>query len=113
MLVLNRFIVPPGSQGGFVERAHTALAALAERPGYRSGRLTRALDDPSYWTLVTEWESVGAYRRALGGFDVKVHATPLLSESVDEPSAFETLASAAPGGEVSVRQSDRAAEPYE
>lgn len=112
MLVLNRFVVPTDTQDGFAERAHAALAALAARPGYVSGRLTRALDDPTYWTLVTEWESVGAYRRALGGFDVKVHATPLLSESLDEPSAFETLASAEPGGEVVVTASDRAAEPW-
>ena len=112
MLVLNRFVVPPDTQDGFVERAHAALAALADRPGYLSGRLTRALDDPAHWTLVTEWESVGAYRRALGGFDVKVHATPLLSESVDEPSAFETLATAAPGAAVEVLASDRAAEPW-
>jgi hypothetical protein len=112
MLVLNRFVVPPGTQDGFTQRAHAALAALAERPGYVSGRLTRALDDPTYWTLITEWESVGAYRRALGGFDVKVHATPLLSESLDEPSAFETLAGAEPGGAVVVTESDRAAEPW-
>jgi hypothetical protein len=112
MLVLNRFNVPPDTSDGFVTRAHAALAALADRPGYLAGRLTRALDDPAWWTLVTEWESVGAYRRALGGFDVKVHATPLLSESIDEPSAFETLASAEPGGEVTVTASDRAAEPW-
>jgi len=109
MLVLNRFVVSPATQDGFVTRAHAALAALADRPGYLSGRLTRALDDPAWWTLVTEWESVGAYRRALGGFDVKVHATPLLSESIDEPSAFETLASAEPGSAVEVAPSDRAA----
>ena len=112
MLVLNRFVVPPEQPDGFVERAHAALASLAERPGYLSGRLTRALDDPAHWTLVTEWESVGAYRRALGAFDVKVHATPLLALSVDVPSAFETLASAAPGGPVEVAASDRAAEPW-
>jgi quinol monooxygenase YgiN len=112
MLVLNRFVVPPDTQDGFVLRAHAALTALAERPGYLSGRLARAIEDPSHWTLVTEWESVGAYRRALGGFDVKVHAAPLLSESVDEPSAFETLAAAQPGGEVVVSTSDRAAEPW-
>jgi hypothetical protein len=112
MLVLNRFVVPLDTQDEFAGRAHAALAALAERPGYQSGRLTRALDEPTAWTLVTEWESVGAYRRALGGFDVKVHATPLLALSLDEPSAFETLASAAPGGEVVVEASDRAAEPW-
>jgi quinol monooxygenase YgiN len=112
MLVLNRFVVTPETQDGFVTRAHAALAALAERPGYLSGRLTRALDDPTYWTLVTEWESVGAYRRALGAFEVKVTAVPLLSESVDEPSAYEILAAADPGGQVVVTASDRAAEPW-
>jgi quinol monooxygenase YgiN len=111
MLVLNRFVVPPETHDEFVERAHDALAALADRPGYRSGRLTRALDDPAHWTLVTEWESVGAYRRALGGFEVKIRATPLLAQSVDVPSAFETLASAAPGGPVVTEESDRAPEP--
>ena len=112
MLVLNRFHVPPDTQDGFLERAHAALAALAGSTGYRSGRLARALEDPATWTLVTEWESVGAYRRALGGFEVKVHATPLLAETVDEPSAFETLASAEPGSPVVITASDRAAEPW-
>ncbi|WP_412753660.1 antibiotic biosynthesis monooxygenase family protein [Krasilnikovia sp. M28-CT-15] len=112
MLVLNRFLIPPDTQDAFVERAHAALAALAARPGYSSGRLTRALDDPAHWTLVTEWESVGAYRRALGDFDVKMRTIPLLSESVDEPSAFETLADAAPGEAVRVTPSDRAAQPW-
>ena len=111
MLVLNRFVIPPDTQDEFVGRARDALAALADRPGYRSGRLTRALDDPAHWTLVTEWESVGAYRRALGGFEVKVRATPLLAQSVNAPSAFETLAWAEPGGPVVTEASDRAAEP--
>ncbi|MCY1141803.1 antibiotic biosynthesis monooxygenase [Actinoplanes sp. Pm04-4] len=112
MLVLNRFAVPPEDQDGFLPQAHAALAALATCSGYLSGRLTRALEDPATWILATEWESVGAYRRALGAFDVKVNATPLLARSVDEPSAFETLAAAAPGGPVEVAESDRAADPW-
>jgi hypothetical protein len=112
MLVLNRFVIEPDAADGFVERAHAALAALAACRGYRSGRLTRALDEPAHWVLATEWESVGTYRRALGAFDVKVHATPLLAECLDEPSAFETLAAAEPGGAVTVTGSDRAAAPW-
>ncbi|MFU8874858.1 antibiotic biosynthesis monooxygenase family protein [Micromonospora sp. SL4-19] len=112
MLVTNRFVVDPDGASNFTERAHAALAALAARPGYLRGELMRALDDPTHWCLVTEWESVGAYRRALGGFDVKVTAVPLLASSVDEPSAYETLASAAPQGEIVVVASDRAARPY-
>ncbi|WP_213454020.1 antibiotic biosynthesis monooxygenase family protein [Rhizomonospora bruguierae] len=106
MLVVNRFVV--ADEEAFVGRAHTALAALAARPGYLSGRLTRALDEPEQWCLLTEWESVGAYRRALGAFEVKVSATPLLAESLAGPSAFEELATAPPGGAVTVMASDRA-----
>lgn len=112
MLVTNRFVVEPDVVADFTARAHGALAALAARPGYLRGQLVRALDDPRHWCLLTEWESVGTYRRALGGFDVKVTAVPLLAESVDEPSAYEALATAAPGADVVVATSDRAADPY-
>ena len=111
MLVLNRFVVGDDVEA-FTARAHAALAALAACPGYRGGRLTRALDEPDHWCLITDWESVGTYRRALGAFDVKVTATPLLAESLDEPSAYEVLAEAGPGGQVTTSASDRAAEPW-
>ncbi|MDM4720265.1 antibiotic biosynthesis monooxygenase [Micromonospora sp. WMMA1363] len=112
MLVTNRFVVEVDVADDFTARAHAALAALAARPGYLRGQLVRALDDPRHWCLLTEWESVGTYRRALGDFDVKITAIPLLAESVDEPSAYEALADATPGGEVVVAASDRAAGPY-
>lgn len=112
MLVTNRFVVDTDGADNFLQRAHAALTALAARPGYLRGELLRTLDDPTRWCLLTEWESVGAYRRALGGFDVKITAVPLLAESVDEPSAYETLASAAPEGEIITVASDRAAGPY-
>ena len=110
MLVFNRFVVSPESGDGveaFVSRAHAALEALAARPGYVRGELTRSLDEPASWCLVTEWANVGAYRRALGAFEVKMTATPLLAESLYEPVAYETLAVAAPGGPVEPRTSDR------
>jgi hypothetical protein len=105
---VTRFVV--SDPASFVPRAHAALAALAERPGYLGGRLARALDEPDHWSVVTDWQSVGAYRRALSSYEVKVNATPLLAEALDEPSAYEVLAEAAPGGAISVGVSDRAAE---
>jgi hypothetical protein len=109
VLVVNRFVVA-GDDGEFRTRAAAALVALGARPGYVRGRLGRGYDDPTRWTLVTEWESVGAYRRALSAYDVKVNATPLLAESLDEPSAFEVLAEARPGGPVTTSASDLASE---
>jgi hypothetical protein len=109
LLVVNRFVVD-GDDTDFRARAGSALVALGSRPGYLRGQLGRAYDEPARWTMVTEWESVGAYRRALSAYDVKVNATPLLAESLDEPSAFEVLAEAAPGGPVVTAPSDLAGE---
>jgi heme oxygenase (mycobilin-producing) len=109
VLVVTRFVVDEPDQ--FVPRAHVALATLAARPGYLSGQLARAIDEPSQWCLVTTWESVGAYRRALSSYEVKVYAPPLLAEALDEPSAYEALAQAHPAGEVVVAGSDRAEGP--
>jgi hypothetical protein len=96
------------SSADFAERAQAALAALAERPGYQRGTLGRSTDDPDAWVLLTEWENVGSYRRALGGYEVKVQATPLLGSALDVPGAFEILLDIAPGGAASARPSDRA-----
>ncbi|HEX8003533.1 MAG TPA: antibiotic biosynthesis monooxygenase [Mycobacteriales bacterium] len=91
MLVVTRFVVEPADEQAFRAQAAAAIGALSERPGWRGGRVGRAIDDARGWLLLTEWESVGAYRRALGGFDVKMHATPLLARAVAEPSAYETF----------------------
>lgn len=108
MLALHRFVVASERTAEVTAQAHAALAALAARPGYRGGELTRALDDPARWCLVTRWESVGAYRRAWGDLDVRATATPLLAGAVPEPSAYEVLATAPPGGPVTGFASDRA-----
>jgi heme oxygenase (mycobilin-producing) len=107
VLVVLRF-TSPGER--FLDEASTALAALAARPGYVGGRLGRAYDDPDAWCLVLEWESVGAYRRALSSYEVKLHATPLLARAVPEASAFEPLVTAAPGATPVTVPSDRTME---
>ena len=91
MFVVSRFDVPADEAESFLARARAAVAALAARPGYRSGRIGRSMDDPTLWTLTSAWEGVGAYRRALSAYDVKVGAAPLLALARDEPSSFETL----------------------
>ena len=91
MLVVNRFSVPATQAPTFRAELETARDALAARPGYLEGRMGRSLDDPTLWVLVTRWEHVGAYRRALSAYDVKLHAVPLLGRALDEPSAYEPV----------------------
>ena len=67
----------------FTDRMTTALRVLAARPGYLSGSAGRSTDDPTRWVLITEWANVGSYRRALGAYEVKLYATPLLAQAID------------------------------
>jgi quinol monooxygenase YgiN len=91
VLVVTRFDVPAADGAQFLDRARAALAAFSSRPGYLRGSVGRAADDPTQWVLTTEWVGVGAYRRSLSSYDVKIDAAPLLSLGRDEPSAFEVL----------------------
>ena len=103
-----RFTVPADSAADFLVKANAALDVLAVRPGWRSARIGRATDHGDLWTVTTEWDSVGSYRRALGDYDVKVTAVPLLSLALDEPSAFEVLDATGLGAEGLAAPSARA-----
>lgn len=111
MIVVSRFRVEQPHSAGFLDRARRALDAFAARPGFRRGRIGRAADDATLWALTTEWDSVGAFRRSLSDFGVKVHAATLLAESLHEPGAFEVLVAVEPeagGHRVTVTGSARA-----
>jgi quinol monooxygenase YgiN len=92
----------------FRRRAQDALTALAQRPGFVRGSIGRSTDDTNAWVLVTEWDDIGSYRRALGNYDVKMHAAPLLADAVDMPASFETLVAADPGPILIEYKSDHA-----
>lgn len=91
MLVVNRFRVPGSDCDVFRVDLETARQVLATRPGHLGSQVGRNLDDPTLWVLTTTWENVGAYRRALSSYDVKMGAVPLLSRAVEEPSAYEIV----------------------
>ena len=66
------------------------LEALGTRPGYLSGELGRSADDPSLWALVTRWDGVGSYRRALSAAEVKIAGAPVWVHALDEPGVYVT-----------------------
>ena len=109
MLVTTRFRISEADGADFLVEAQRALEALAARPGFRQGRVGRAVEDPEAWVVHSEWDGVGAYRRALSAYDVKVYAAPLLGRAIAEASAYEVLFAdgADPVGEgVSARATD-------
>lgn len=91
MLVVTRARVPQDSAAAFRTAADDLLGLLAGLPGFRRGHLGRAADDPELWLVASEWEGVGAYRRALSSYDVKMAAPAVMAFAEPEPSAFEVL----------------------
>jgi hypothetical protein len=94
----------------YLDRLRALLGALAEGRGWQRGSIGRAADDERAWALVTEWDTVGSYRRALGSYQVKMIGTPLMADVLDIPGAFEVLVSASPEAGETVQLSDRAAD---
>jgi hypothetical protein len=109
VLSVTRHRVPAPQAPVFAQQARAALDALRGRPGFVRGSAGPCTDEGDLWVVVTEWESVGAFRRALSSFEVKVDAVPLLATAIDEASAFETLLVAS-AQQLVQRSSDRAAD---
>lgn len=100
MRVVNRFRVPAHEAEEFREQLEQVRALFAAAVGFVDGGIARNLDDPELWLLHTTWVGVGAYRRALGSYDAKMVAVPLLSRAIDEPSAYEDVRGDVPLGEL-------------
>ncbi|NIK60905.1 antibiotic biosynthesis monooxygenase family protein [Kribbella shirazensis] len=91
VFVVIRFRVGETEQGEFAERLRAAVEVLGRQKGFLSARTGRNVDDPELLALTLEFENVGSYRRALSPYDVKLTAVPLLSQAIDEPTAYEDL----------------------
>jgi len=89
MLAIARFEVPLGNAAHFSTQMSAALESLSKCAGFVGGEFGQNLDDPSLWSLMTRWENVGSYRRALSTNDVKMNVIPTLAQAIDEPGAYE------------------------
>lgn len=74
-----------------IARLREAVGILAQQPGFVDARVARSTDDATLILATISWETVGAYRRALSSYDVKLSVIPLLADCIDEPSSFEVL----------------------
>lgn len=98
VVVVNRFEVSGSEADAFAARAREAIEAFSTCGGFVAAELAQSTDDPRVRMIVSRWEHIGAYRRALSAYDVKLRAIPLLYTAIDEPSAFEVVHARTPEG---------------
>lgn len=88
MFAMTRFRATGDDATALAAAVPSLLSVLGARPGFLGGELGRAADDPDLWALVTRWEGVGSYRRALSAADVKITGAPVWVHAVDEPGVY-------------------------
>ena len=91
MLAISRFRYGAAELATAEAELADCLSAFHECAGFQGGVVGRALDDQGLWVLQTSWDSVGAYRRALSSYRIKVATATLMMRVLDEPSAYEVL----------------------
>ncbi|WP_233492495.1 antibiotic biosynthesis monooxygenase family protein [Blastococcus sp. TF02A-30] len=64
------------------------LDALGGRAGFLGGEVGRSTEDPTLWALLTRWDGVGSYRRALSAAEVKIAGAPVWVHALDEPGVY-------------------------
>ncbi len=89
MFAVIRYSVPEARAEEFGKHAQEILDVFAAQPGYRAGRVGRAVDEPGLWAIVSEWEGAGFYRRALSAARMAMY--PMMSLMINEPGAFEVV----------------------
>jgi heme-degrading monooxygenase HmoA len=90
VFALTRLRVPAGQAAAVAADCAALLAALAARPGFVDGEVGSAAEDPDLLALLTRWDGVGAYRRALSAAEVKIAGAPVWLHAVDEPGVWLT-----------------------
>ena len=80
-----------GDVPALMAQLRESVALLSVKDGFVHAHVARAVDEPELIVLQLGWDTVGSYRRALSAYDVKVQVVPVISQALDEPSAFEVL----------------------
>ena len=70
------------------------LGVLQSSTGFESLQLLHSPDEVNHYSVISRWENVGSYRRAVSSTAAKLVVWPFLSTMIDQPSTFETLLSA-------------------
>jgi quinol monooxygenase YgiN len=90
VFALTRLRPPPSGTEAFERDVAALVDALAARPGFLGAELGRSTEDAGTWALLSRWDGVGSYRRALSAAEVKIAGAPVWVVAVDEPGVFVT-----------------------
>jgi quinol monooxygenase YgiN len=89
--VIAQLVVPEGDRAQF-DQGYARIGELAaQSPGFLSSELGQSTDSLQDLTLIHRWEGVGAYRKFLSRYEVKLEVIPFLSKFTKESVTVEII----------------------
>jgi quinol monooxygenase YgiN len=89
--VIVQLVVPGGARVQF-EQAYERMGELcAQSPGFLSSELGQSTDSLEDFTMIHRWADVGAYRKFLSRYEVKLEVIPFLSTFTKDSVTVEII----------------------
>ena len=89
--VIAQLVVPEGDRAQFDQGYVRVGELVAQSPGFLSSELGQSTDSLQDLTLIHRWEGVGAYRKFLSRYEVKLEVIPFLSKFTKESVTVEII----------------------
>jgi hypothetical protein len=89
--VIAQLVVPADARGHFDQGCERMVELCGESPGFLSSELGQSTDSLEDFTLIHRWADVGAYRKFLGRYDIKLEVIPFLSTFTKDSVTVEII----------------------
>jgi heme-degrading monooxygenase HmoA len=89
ILTIAEIHVRAGCGAAFVAASRGAIAHILASPGCRSAKLTRSVEDPCRYLVITEWDSLEAHTEQFYYSEHLVNWRSAVSEYFDDPPMVE------------------------
>jgi quinol monooxygenase YgiN len=89
--VIAQLVVSADARGHFDQGCERMLELCAESPGFLSSELGQSTDSLEDFTLIQRWADVGAYRKFLSRYYIKLEVIPFLSTFTRDSVTVEII----------------------
>ena len=89
--VVVQLVVPAAERARFEQGCERMVELCAESPGFLSSELGQSTDSLEDFTLIHRWADVGAYRKFLSRYEIKLEVIPFLSTFTKDSVTVEII----------------------
>ena len=89
--VVAQLVVPAAARAQFEQGSERMMELCAQSPGFLSSELGQSTDSLEDYTVIHRWADVGAYRKFLSRYEVKLEVIPFLSTFTKDSVTVEII----------------------